>query len=357
MLTNNEIKKQMHLGNIVIENRKKNALQKPNSCDIRLENALYTYKEDVIDMRKGLMYLKEVLMDKPNLLKKKYIHESGYELQPNKIYLAKTIERIETHGFIPAMFGKTNLSLLGVNVELTNGYKNNNYNGPLLLTIVVTKPTIIYPDIDIANLTFFKSLEEAEAARRINDVKSCGLYQSGMLSGAEIKRRMNKQDSDIVIEKPDLIVINPNSVNLTLNNTLGIYKEKVLDMKKENQMERKEIEPEGICLYPDEIYLGRTNEWTETNNLVPMMSGRSSLGRNGLHVHCSAGMGSIGFKGYWHLGLRPVEPIWVMPDMKCCQIYYFTADGEITNTYNGFMQNITDEKMGSQMHRILRKKD
>ena len=50
-------------------------------------------------------------------------------------------------------------------------------------------------------------------------------------------------------------------------------------MKGENPIEYIDIPDDGLLLYPDEIYLGLTNEWTETNNLVPMISGRSSLRR------------------------------------------------------------------------------
>ena len=139
------------------------------------------------------------------------------------------------------------------------------------------------------------------------------------------------------------------------NESIGIYTEPVLDIKADNPYQKVNLE-DGMWMYPEEIYLARTNEWTETNNLIPMMSGRSSLGRNGLHVHCSAGMGSIGYKGYWHMGIRPTKPIWIVKDLKCCQIYYYTVEGEIDNTYNGLMQNIPKEELGSQMHRILQKK-
>ncbi len=47
------------------------------------------------------------------------------------------------------------LSLLGVSVELTNGYKTDHFDDHLLLSIIASKPTIIYPDIKIANLAFF----------------------------------------------------------------------------------------------------------------------------------------------------------------------------------------------------------
>ena len=51
MLTNKEIKKQIELGNIVIENLQEDALNKPNSCDLRLGNTLYVFDYDIIDTK------------------------------------------------------------------------------------------------------------------------------------------------------------------------------------------------------------------------------------------------------------------------------------------------------------------
>lgn len=356
MLTSNEIKKQMQQGNIIIKNLSENPLNKPNSCDLRIGNTLYDFDYGIVDTRKGPSYLQEVLNDKPINLRKITIPESGLLLQPHKVYLAKTIEEVEAHEVVPIMHGKAMLSLLGVSIELTSGYKHENFKGPFILSIIATKPTIIYPDIKIANLSFVPSLTEPNSIRQINENMSCGVYSSGMLSGAEIKRRMEQENPDIIITPQDKIVINPNSVNLTLNDTIGIYSDPILDMKKDNKVETTQIGEDGMWLYPDEVYLGRTNEWTETENLIPMMSGRSSLGRNGLHVHCSAGMGSLGYKGYWRMGIRATKPILAVKDMQCCQLYYLTADGEITQTYQGYMQDLPKDELGSPLHKALTKK-
>ena len=40
-------------------------------------------------------YLNEVLFDKPKNLRRIYIPETGVLLQPHKVYLAKTIERVK----------------------------------------------------------------------------------------------------------------------------------------------------------------------------------------------------------------------------------------------------------------------
>lgn len=356
MLTSNEIKKQIDNGTIQIENMAENALKKPNSCDLRIGNVLYVFDYEIVDTKNCKNYLQEVLNDQISHLRRVVIPETGLLLEPHKVYLTKTVEKVTTNGYVPVMNGKTMLSLLGVSVELTNGYKTDHFDDHLLLSIIASKPTIIYPDIKIANLAFFPSLKPSNEIRKIDDQKSCGLYQSGMLSGTEIQKRMQGDNPDIIITPQDNIVINPNSVNLTLNDTIAIYSDPVLDMKKENATQKFQIGEDGIWVYPDEIYLGRTNEWTETNRVVPMMSGRSSLGRNGLHVHCSAGMGSLGYKGYWHMGIRPVKPLRLIKDMKCCQIYYLTAEGEQDKNYQGYMQNMSGEQLSSPLYKSLTKK-
>lgn len=356
MLTTNEIKKQMKLGNIVIKNSKESSFHKPNSVDVHLGNTLYVYDYQLLDSRKSAEYLKELMLDKPVHLKKITIPDTGLLLEPYKLYLSKTIEEVTSINFIPALNGKTSLSLLGVSIELNSGCKWDGYKGALPLNIVATKPTIIYPDIPVGNLTFFQSLNPSESLNHINGI-SYGIYPYGMLSGSEIYQRMQRETPDIVIDKPDKIKINPNSVNLTLNETIGVYTNPILDIKKKNPYQNITIPDEGMWLDPNEVYLGRTNEWTYTKHFIPMLSGRSSLGRVGLHVHCSAGMGSLGYEGYWRLGIRPTVPLKVMKDMECCQLYYYTPEGEITQLYQGYFQSLPEEELGSQMHRLLKKED
>lgn len=341
MLTSNEILKQMNNGNIQIDNLKDGALSKPNSCIVSITDVLYTFDYSIVDTKEKNTYLREIATDEVSRLRRVKIPKEGLVLEPRKMYLAKTSERIKTNGYVPVLNGRTSLSLLGVSIELNSGYGTDNYDGNFLLSIVSTMPVVIYPNIEVGNLTFFKSLDEKSD-------------KIGMLSGEEIKHRMHT--GDILITPQDNIVINPNSVNLSLNKNIGYYTEPVLDLKKNNRVENVKIGDEGLVLYPDKVYVARSNEWTETENLVPMMSGRSSLGRLGYHVHCSAGMGSIGYKGYWHMGVRPTHPIRIYENMKCCQLYYFTPEGLIENSYNGTMQNLDYEELGSQYHKILGRK-
>lgn len=148
-----------------------------------------------------------------------------------------------------------------------------------------------------------------------------------ILSGHEIRRQL---DGNIIIEPFNESQLNPNSYNLTLHDELMTYEELVLDMRKANRVRRLTIPPEGLVLNPNQLYLGRTIERTETHNLVPMIEGRSSVGRLGLFVHVTAGFGDVGFCGYWTLEMFAVQPVRIYPGVSICQIFYHQIAGDFT---------------------------
>lgn len=146
-----------------------------------------------------------------------------------------------------------------------------------------------------------------------------------ILSGKEIKKRMGK---DIIIEPFNESQLNPNSYNLRLHNEIMVYDSPVLDMKKENKARKIVIPPEGYILEPGTLYLGRTMEYTKTTRCVPMLEGRSSIGRLGLFTHVTAGFGDIGFAGYWTLEMFCIMPIKIYAGVEIVQTYYYTIEGE-----------------------------
>ncbi|MGA2033426.1 MAG: dCTP deaminase [Thermoguttaceae bacterium] len=148
-----------------------------------------------------------------------------------------------------------------------------------------------------------------------------------VLSGQEIRRLLGQ---DIVIDPFDDARLNPNSYNLALHDELMVYEEVVLDMRRANRVRRMSIPPEGLILQPSRLYLGRTAERTETRNLVPMIEGRSSIGRLGLFVHVTAGFGDVGFCGYWTLEMFAVQPVRIYAGVSICQIFYHDIRGTFT---------------------------
>lgn len=154
-----------------------------------------------------------------------------------------------------------------------------------------------------------------------------------ILTGPEIKRRM--EAGEIVIDPFDPARLNPNSYNLRLHDELLVHEDQILDMRKPPAVHRLRIPESGIVLYPGQLYLGRTMERTETRGLVPMIEGRSSVGRLGVFVHVTAGFGDVGFCGYWTLEITVVKPIVVYAGVEICQIFYHEVAGDVVEYGSG----------------------
>ena len=159
-----------------------------------------------------------------------------------------------------------------------------------------------------------------------------------ILSGLEIKKQLGK---NIFIEPYDPSALNTNSYNVKLHNKLLRYTQPTLDMRQPNAYEEIEIPPEGYVLQPGELYLGRTLEHTKTLGYVPMIEGRSSIGRLGIFVHVTAGFGDIGFTGYWTLEILTVKPVRVYAGVEIAQLYYHTVQGEYESYSSSKYQNNT----------------
>lgn len=157
-----------------------------------------------------------------------------------------------------------------------------------------------------------------------------------ILSGREIKRRLGK---NILIEPFNLQQLGPNSYNLRLHNELMVYDDAVLDMKEKPTVHNIIIPSEGIVLQPGTLYLGRTIEHTKTLDCVPMVEGRSSIGRLGLFIHITAGFGDVGFSGFWTLEMFCVKPIRIYPGVEICQVFYHTIEGDFDMYQSNKYQN------------------
>ncbi|WP_026714187.1 dCTP deaminase [Flavobacterium daejeonense] len=156
-----------------------------------------------------------------------------------------------------------------------------------------------------------------------------------ILSGKEIEKKLGK---DISIEPFDAKQLNPNSYNLRLHEELLVYDTTILDMKMENKASIISIPKSGLLLEPNKLYLGRTVEYTKTHNYVPMLEGRSSIGRLGMFIHVTAGFGDVGFEGYWTLEIFVIQPLIIYPNIEVCQIYYHTIEGEFETYISGKYQ-------------------
>ena len=168
-----------------------------------------------------------------------------------------------------------------------------------------------------------------------------------ILSGMEIQKHIGHE---IVIEPYNEARLNPNSYNLSLHNELLVYTEEELDMRRDNPSAKIVIPPEGIVLRPGKLYLGRTEEYTRTEGYIPMLEGRSSIGRLGICIHVTAGFGDVGFAGYWTLELFCVQPVRIYSGVEIAQIYYHT----ITRPYENYRSDKYQNNTGIQSSQLYR---
>ena len=110
-------------------------------------------------------------------------------------------------------------------------------------------------------------------------------------------------------------------------------------MKRNNKFKNLPIPEDGLVLETGKLYLGRTVEYTRTDKYVPMLEGRSSVGRLGLFIHVTAGFGDVGFHGFWTLEISCVQPIKIYSGVEICQIYYHSIKGDYNKYCSKKYQN------------------
>lgn len=142
-----------------------------------------------------------------------------------------------------------------------------------------------------------------------------------------------RERGEIVIDPFDRKALGTNSYDVHLAPTLKVYfprwrSDLVLDCKhKKPPTEEIVIPPDGYVLEPEELYLASTIEYTESHAHVPMLNGKSSLGRLGLSIHVTAGSGDVGFLGHWTMEMFVIKRLRVYPWMPIGQLLWFAASG------------------------------
>lgn len=150
-------------------------------------------------------------------------------------------------------------------------------------------------------------------------------------------------DGDIVIDPFDPKALGSNSYDVHLGSTILTYTTKadelLLDCMVEPATREHSIGPAGIVLVPGVLYLGATVEYTRTQRHVPFLDGKSSIGRLGITIHCTAGRGDVGWHGHWTLEIHVIQPVRVYAGMAIGQLIYFDT-GPVDMPY--------DEKPGAK---------
>lgn len=159
-----------------------------------------------------------------------------------------------------------------------------------------------------------------------------------ILTGPEISRQVAL--GAIEIDPFVAEHVNPASVDLTLGDDVVTYRRlAVLDSRIENAEHRFKIE-DSIVLVPGELYLMHTAERVCTREFVPVIDGKSSLGRLGVSVHVTAGYGDPGFDGQWTLEVTCVLPVRVYAGMRFAQMRFHTVHGELRQYAGNYADDV-----------------
>lgn len=213
-----------------------------------------------------------------------------------------------------------------------------------------------------------------------------GNNHGGILSGLAIQKAVASGEIHIDPWDPTHISfgdrLNPASYDLTLGPEVAVYedwvwrypcepvliedgrnfarKDNIIDMKREPKVERfKMSESMGWILKPGIGYLMNTVERIKTDHFVPIIDGKSSIGRLFATCHISAGFGDPGFDGQYTLEVVVTHPLRIYPGMRFCQIRFHTLVGEV-ETYQkkgNYRGALAEGPIPSQTWKMFQKKE
>lgn len=144
-----------------------------------------------------------------------------------------------------------------------------------------------------------------------------------MLSDGEIKGAMERED--IAITPYFDSCLQPASYEVHLDKEIMVRGEKVVIPS----VTYKEVADPWL-LMPGKFVLASTHEWIALSKMIASrVEGKSSHGRKGLSVHCTAGFIDPGFRGNITLELynQSDEPIALWAGTRIAQLCFFLTKG------------------------------
>jgi dCTP deaminase len=150
-------------------------------------------------------------------------------------------------------------------------------------------------------------------------------------------------DHKQLLMEPRPLDIEPASIDLHLGDTFLTLAARdaydIIDPKQRQEYDTEKV-PEGNCyiLMPLSFALGGTVERIGlSRELAAQVDGKSSFGRMGLFVHCTAGWIDPGFQGtltleFFNATTRPIK-LW--PLMPIAQLVVHRLSGTADYAYNG----------------------
>lgn len=146
-----------------------------------------------------------------------------------------------------------------------------------------------------------------------------------ILTGPQIESAVER--AKIVIRPFRKHQLAPNSYDFRLGDRCCVYTTRILDAAKENETRAFTIPKPGLVLKPDRLYLVNTEETMGSEHYVPIIRGRSSVGRLGIFIDITADMIDLGSINQWTLQIHAVHPVRVYPGMLIGQVTFWRTFG------------------------------
>ena len=115
-----------------------------NSYDVLLGTEMIRYTSRVLDPKVKPTY------------KRVPLPPGGYQMKRGEFLLASTHEEIGSDSYVPILHGKSGVARMGLFVHLTADLIDIGSHGNLTLQMYATAPVKIYPNMPIAQVSFWK---------------------------------------------------------------------------------------------------------------------------------------------------------------------------------------------------------
>jgi dCTP deaminase len=149
ILTGSEITNAVHSGRIVIDPFDPDCVN-PNSYNFKLSNVLKVYDDAVLDVRR------------PSNARAIHIPATGYVLEPRRLYLAATIERIGSEHYAPTYAARSSVARLGMFINLSAPLGDIGFVGCWTLQLYAINPVRVYPGMRIGQMMFWQPKGEIQ---------------------------------------------------------------------------------------------------------------------------------------------------------------------------------------------------
>jgi dCTP deaminase len=157
-----------------------------------------------------------------------------------------------------------------------------------------------------------------------------------ILTGATIREARAR--GDIIIAPFNSKQLGPNSYDFRLGTRCLVYTARTLDAARPNATRLIHLSRKGLVLKPGILYLVNTAETMGSEKYVPIIRGRSSVGRLGLFIDITADLIDLGSINQWTLQLHCVQPVRIYPGMLVGQVTFWKTIGRRT-LYSGKYQH------------------